>query len=64
MITESGREMMTGTSSSTFSIEKALQHDHSIEIFTPPHPPRPLSPSPPHLHRPGPNLPSDIYLSG
>ncbi|XP_074354237.1 uncharacterized protein LOC141693129 isoform X1 [Apium graveolens] len=54
---------MAGTSSSAISTERALQHDHSIEIFTPPHPPRPLSPSPPHHHRPGPNLPSDVYLS-
>lgn len=55
---------MEGTSNSTFSTGRALQHDHSIEIITAPHEPRPISPPPPQPQRADPNLPSPKYLSG
>ncbi|XP_017243138.1 ankyrin repeat-containing protein ITN1-like isoform X2 [Daucus carota subsp. sativus] len=48
----------TGTGGSAF-----LRHEHSIDIITPPHPPLPITPSPPHHPRSAPKFPSDIYLS-
>lgn len=57
-------EDMTGSNSAA---EVELQQHHSINInTTPPHPPHPVSPSPgsSQHQRPGPNLPSAVYLSG
>lgn len=61
-VNEGGGEM-TGSNSAA---EMELQQHHSININTQPHPPHPVSPSPvtSHHQRPGPSLPSAVYLSG
>ncbi|KAK1355034.1 Ankyrin repeat-containing protein [Heracleum sosnowskyi] len=52
---------MTGSNSAA---EVELQQHHSININTQPHPPHPVSPSPvtSQHQRPGPSLPSAVYL--